>query len=48
MEEGVARRKLSRSELEAEIRELIYRPKKYMDVALKNDLIKIHPPYPEK
>ncbi len=48
MEEGVARRKLSRSELEAEIRELIYRPKKYMDVALKNDLIKIYPPYPEK
>ena len=48
MEEGVARRKLSRSELEAEIRELIYRPKKYMDVALKNYLIKIYPPYPEK
>jgi len=48
MEEGVARRKLSRSELEAEIRELIYRPKKYMDIALKNDLIRILPPYPEE
>jgi len=48
MEEGVARRKLSRSELEAEIRELIYRPKKYMDIALKNNLIRILPPYSEK
>ncbi len=48
MEEGVARRKLSRSELEAEIRELIYRPRKYMEIALKNKLIEIYPPYPEK
>lgn len=48
MEEGVARRKLSRSELEEEIRELIYRPKKYMEIALKNNLIEIHSPYPEK
>jgi len=46
MEEGVARRKLSRSELEAEIRELIYRPKKYMQIALDNKLIEIYPPYP--
>ncbi|OYT40494.1 MAG: malate dehydrogenase [Desulfurococcales archaeon ex4484_58] len=45
MEEGVARRKLSRDELYDEIRELVYRPKKYMDVALKNNLIEILPPY---
>lgn len=48
MEEGVARRKLSRSELEEEIRELIYRPKKYMKIALDNGLIKILPPYPKE
>ena len=48
MEEGVARRKLSRSELEEEIRELIYRPRKYMEVALKNKLIEILPPYPRE
>lgn len=46
MEQGVARRKLSRSELEADIRELIERPKKFMDVAIKSGLIKIQPPYP--
>lgn len=45
MEEGVARRKLSRSELEAEIRELIYRPRKYMEIALKHGLIKLESPY---
>jgi len=47
MEEGVARRKISRSELEAEIRELIYRPRKYMEIAIKNGLISILPPYPQ-
>jgi len=46
IEEGIARRKLSRSELEQEIRELIERPKKYMELALKTGLIPIHPPYP--
>ncbi len=48
MEEGVARRKLSRSELEEEIRELIYRPRKYMEIALENKLIEIYPPYPRE
>ena len=46
IEEGVARRKMSRSELEQEIRELIMRPRKYMEVALKEGLITIEPPYP--
>ncbi len=40
MKEGLARRKLSRSELESEIRELVSRPKKYMKVALRSGLIK--------
>lgn len=40
MEEGVARRKLSRSELEQEIKELIYRSQKYMKVALESGLVK--------
>ncbi|PUA32537.1 MAG: malate dehydrogenase [Zestosphaera tikiterensis] len=40
MELGLARRTLSRSELEAEVRELISRPRKYMEVALKEGLIK--------
>jgi len=40
MELGLARRKLSRSELEAEIREMIERPKKYMKIALETGLIK--------
>ncbi|MEM3406200.1 MAG: NADP-dependent malic enzyme [Nitrososphaerota archaeon] len=42
IEEGIARKKLSRTELEVNIRELIYRPKKYMDIAINNQLI---PPY---
>ncbi len=40
MEQGVARRKISRNELENEIRELIERPKKYMKIALENGLVK--------
>lgn len=40
MELGLARRKLSRSELEAEIRELIERPRRYMKIALETGLIK--------
>ncbi len=40
MELGLARRRLSRSELEAEIRECIERPKKYLKAALKTSLIK--------
>ncbi len=42
IEEGVARRKLSRSELETEIRELIYRPRRYMDMAIKNQFIPLY------
>ncbi len=34
IEQGVARRKISRSELEGEIRELIERPKRYLSMAL--------------
>ena len=48
MEEGVARRKLSRSELKEEIRELVYRPKKFMKLAVKNEFIKLYHPYPMK
>ena len=40
MEEGVARRSLSRSELEEEIRELVLRPKKYLELAMSGSLIK--------
>jgi malate dehydrogenase (oxaloacetate-decarboxylating) len=40
MELGLARRKLSRSELEAEIRELIERPKKMMKALLDSGLVK--------
>jgi malate dehydrogenase (oxaloacetate-decarboxylating) len=39
IELGYARRKLSRSELETEIRELVEKPKKYMSIAIKNNLI---------
>ncbi|MCC6055873.1 MAG: malate dehydrogenase, partial [Desulfurococcaceae archaeon] len=39
IEIGYARRKLSRSELETEIRELVEKPKKYMSIAIKNNLI---------
>jgi len=34
MEQGVARRRLPRSELESEIREMIERPKRYLSLAL--------------
>ncbi len=40
IELGLARRKLSRSELETEIRELMERPRKYMKIALESGLIK--------
>lgn len=40
MELGYARRKLSRNELEYEIREHIYRARKYMDIAIRSGLIK--------
>ncbi len=45
MEIGVARRKLGRSELEDEIRELIYRPKKYMAIVLGYNYIPLKPSY---
>ncbi len=48
IEVGVARRKLSRSELEGEIGELIYRPKKYMDIAINNGYIELKPSYPKE
>jgi malate dehydrogenase (oxaloacetate-decarboxylating) len=44
MELGYARRKISRDELEHEVRSLIERSSKYMDVALKAGLIATHPP----
>jgi malate dehydrogenase (oxaloacetate-decarboxylating) len=44
IELGYARRKLSRSELEAEIRELIERPRKQMKALLESGLIKPTPP----
>ena len=40
MELGYARRKMSRSELEKEIREYIERPKKFMEMALRENLVK--------
>ncbi|MCC6052532.1 MAG: malate dehydrogenase, partial [Fervidicoccaceae archaeon] len=40
MELGLARRKISRGELEDEIRQMIERPKHYMRLALDNKLIK--------
>jgi len=43
IELGYARRKLSRSELEAEIRELIERPRKQMRVLLEHGLVKKMP-----
>ncbi len=39
--EGIARTSMSRAELEESIRELISRPKKFMDIALRNNLIKL-------
>lgn len=39
IEEGVARRKPSNSELEEEIRELISRPKKYLRLAIENRFV---------
>ncbi|MEM0361873.1 MAG: NADP-dependent malic enzyme [Sulfolobales archaeon] len=40
MEEGVARKLMSKAELEEEIRELVLRPKKYLKIALESQLIK--------
>ncbi|MEM1780808.1 MAG: NAD-dependent malic enzyme, partial [Desulfurococcaceae archaeon] len=40
IEQGLARRKLSRSELEQEIRELIERPRRYMEIAMRNGFIR--------
>ncbi|MEM1555602.1 MAG: NADP-dependent malic enzyme [Desulfurococcaceae archaeon] len=45
MELGYARRHLSRSELESEIRELIEKPKKYMKLLVENNFIKLYPEY---
>ncbi len=42
IEEGVARRKPSTTELEEEIKTLIERPKKYLNTAIKNNLIIDH------
>ncbi len=39
MEQGVARRKVSRSELEREVRELIERPKKYLRLAVESGVV---------
>lgn len=39
MEQGVARRKVSRSELEREVRELIERPKKYLRLAVESGIL---------
>jgi len=47
MELGYARRKLSRSELEQEIREMIERPKKEMELFVKVGLITLYPEYKE-
>lgn len=40
MELGYARRKMSRSELEKEIREAIERPRRFMEMALRENLVK--------
>lgn len=45
IELGYARRKPSRSELEAEIRDMIERPKKQIDLFIKHGLIPLHPEY---
>lgn len=45
IEEGIARKKLSKTELKDEIRKLTCRPKKYMDIAIKNYLIPVYPQY---
>ncbi|MEM0000161.1 MAG: NADP-dependent malic enzyme [Desulfurococcaceae archaeon] len=47
IELGYARRKISKSELEAEIRELIERPRKEMEVFIKAGLITLYPEYRE-
>ncbi len=46
VEEGVARRKLGRSELEREVRELIYMPRRFMEIAVREGLIELKPSYP--
>ena len=45
IEEGVARRRISGNELEAEVKELIYRPRRHMEIALKSGLIELKTPY---
>ncbi len=45
VELGLARRIVSRGELEREIRELIERPKKYMELALERGLIELLAPF---
>jgi malate dehydrogenase (oxaloacetate-decarboxylating) len=40
VELGYARRRMSRGEIEREVRELIERPKRYMELALESGLIK--------
>ena len=43
IEQGVARRKPTRQELEEEIREMIMRPKRYLEIALREGLVKPAP-----
>ncbi|MEM0014712.1 MAG: NADP-dependent malic enzyme [Zestosphaera sp.] len=45
IELGLARRVMSSSELEDEVRELIQRPKKFVKLALDSNYIKVHRPY---
>lgn len=45
VELGLARRAMSRGEIESEVRELIERPKKYARLALSSNLIQVHPPF---
>jgi malate dehydrogenase (oxaloacetate-decarboxylating) len=47
IELGYARRKPSRSDLEAEIREMIERPKKQMELFIKHGIITLYPEYKE-
>ena len=46
IEEGVARRKLGRNELEREVRELIYMPRRFMEFAVREGIIELKPGYP--
>jgi malate dehydrogenase (oxaloacetate-decarboxylating) len=47
IELGYARRRPSRSDLEAEIREMIERPKKQMELFIKHGIITLYPEYKE-